>query len=99
MEPFRLVVKPGEYDPATVEAALRRAWNACAAVACPKCRAKPGEYCRNRNGSIWFVAQFHKPRQEAANTLAITRPVGIGGLSWAKCTGRITWSAQRIPTM
>lgn len=98
MELFRLAAKPSEHDPAT-EAALRRAWNACAAVPCPKCRAKPWEYCRNRSGGIWFVTQFHKPRQEAANTLAITRPVGIGGLRWAKCRERTAWSAQRIPPM
>ncbi|WP_405863539.1 hypothetical protein [Streptomyces sp. NBC_00005] len=45
------------------------------------------------------MTQFHKPRQEAANTLAITRPVGIGGLRWAKCRERTAWSAQRIPPM
>ncbi|WP_332010675.1 hypothetical protein [Streptomyces uncialis] len=100
MEFFRLVIKPSEHDPSTVEAALRRAWNACAEVGCPKpnCRAKPWEYCRNKLGGVWVVTQFHKPRQDAANTLDITRPVGIGGLRWARPTNySMEWASQRVP--
>lgn len=98
MDFFRLAAAPDERDPAAFDAALRRAWNACAAVACPKCRVAAWEHCRNRTAGVSHVAQFHKPRQDAANALDITRPVGIYGLGWAKFRS-VAWAGQRIPPM
>ncbi|WP_455567604.1 zinc finger domain-containing protein [Streptomyces anandii] len=99
MEYFTLVAKPTGHDPATIEAALRRAWNACAGVACPKCGVPPWQYCRNwTSGGPWYVTRFHRPRQDAAGAPEILAPVGIYGLSWAKGTGRFTWEGRRVPS-
>jgi len=80
MEYFTLAAKPTDQDAATIEAALGRAWNACAGVACSKCHVPPWQYCRNRTGGAWCVTRFHRPRQDAAAAPGILAPVGIYGL-------------------
>ncbi|WP_217144912.1 hypothetical protein [Streptomyces sp. AC627_RSS907] len=99
MKYFTLTTKPTGHDPSGVEAALRRAWNACAAVACPKCHVPPWQYCRDRTRGAWYVTRFHRPRQDAASASAILTPVGIHGLSRAKGTGVFTWDDRRVPTL
>ena len=96
MEYFTLPTPPSAEDPDAVQAELRRAWNACAAVACPKCLVAPWQYCRNRTGGELFVARFHKPRQDAAGAPAILAALGITGLSWAKQTGTHVWDERKI---
>ncbi|MGW4529105.1 zinc finger domain-containing protein [Amycolatopsis sp. NPDC004378] len=86
-------------DPAVVEAALRRAWNACAGVPCPKCGVAAGQYCRDKTRGSWWVTRFHRPRQDAAGARGILARVGIHGLSWAKGTGVFAWDDRRVPTM
>ncbi|WP_143765629.1 zinc finger domain-containing protein [Catenulispora acidiphila] len=81
---------------AEVEDALRRAWNACAVVACPKCHVAAGLYCRNSISRAWYVTRPHKPRQDLAAVATILEPVGIHGLSWAKGTGTFPWTGQRM---
>ena len=98
MEYFTLVSKRTSHDPAAVEAALRRAWNACVEVACPKCGVEPGRYCRNSTRGVWYVTRFHRPRQDAAGAPGILAPVGVYELSWAKGTGRFVWAERRAPT-
>jgi hypothetical protein len=96
---FTLAAPSTDQPQAEVEAALRRAWSACADVACPKCGVAAWQYCRNpmagRRG--WMVTRFHRPRQDAASAPAILSPVGIYGLSWAKGKGRFEWRGQRAP--
>ncbi|MGW1768835.1 zinc finger domain-containing protein [Streptomyces sp. NPDC002073] len=100
MEYFILPSDRTAHDPAVVEPALRRAWNACAAVACSKCGAGAGRYCRNRtSGGPWRVTRFHRPRQDAAGVPRILGPVGIHGLSWAKGTGSYTWDSRPVPEL
>lgn len=100
MEYFTLTAKPTTDNPVAVEAALRRAWNACAKTACPKCGVPAGQYCRNRSArSDWHVTRFHRPRQDAAGVPQILPLVGIYGLSWAKGKGRFLWDSRRVPTV
>jgi hypothetical protein len=96
MEFFTLASKPTGHDPAAVEAALREAWNACAATPCLKCRVPPGQYCKNRTAGTFLITRFHKPRQDAAGAPGLLAPVGIHGLSWAKGTGSHVWNGQVI---
>ncbi|AJP02660.1 hypothetical protein TU94_15360 [Streptomyces cyaneogriseus subsp. noncyanogenus] len=96
MEYFNLAVKPTGHDPATVEAALRRAWNACASVACLKCHVPPWQYCRNVTGGARYVTRFHRPRQDAAGAPALLAPVGIHGLGWARGRGSFLWDDRRL---
>lgn len=84
MEYFALDTEQSDADPTEVEAALRRAWNACAGVACTKCGVSAGQYCRNQTRGIWRVARFHRPRQDTADVPRILAAVNIRGLSWAK---------------
>ncbi|MFE9630106.1 hypothetical protein [Streptomyces sp. NPDC006463] len=88
---------PADHDSATTKAALRRAWNACAAKPCSKCGVTAWRYCRNRTGGVLYVTRFHRPRQDAAGSPAILRPVGINGLSWAKGKGVFVWDDRRVP--
>jgi hypothetical protein len=97
MEYFTFAAKPTGLDPAGIEAALCRAWNACAGVACSKCDVPPWQYCRNRTSGTWYVTRFHRPRQDAADASGILALVGIYGLSWAKGAGRFTWDSRRVP--
>ncbi|MFE5565982.1 hypothetical protein ACFQ68_13430 [Amycolatopsis japonica] len=98
MEYFSLSAKKATAEPAAVDLALRRAWNACAGVACSKCGVSAGQYCRNVAGGIPLVTRFHRPRQDAAGALKILARVGVRELSWAKAKGgRITWDDRRIP--
>lgn len=97
MEYFTLTAKPAGHDPAVVEATLRRAWNACAKIACSKCDAPSWQYCRNRTGGAWYGTRFHRPRQDAAGVPELLAPVGIRGLSWAKGVGRFSWDDRRVP--
>ncbi len=99
MDYFTLFAKPSAYDAASVDAALRRAWNACAGAACPKCRVPAGRYCRNLTGGAWYVTRFHRPRQDAADVPGILAPVGVHGLSWAKGTGSFAWDDRHVPTV
>lgn len=99
MEYFTLTAKPAGHDSATVEAALRRAWNACAEAACSKCGVAPWQYCRNWTAGAWYVTRFHRPRQDAAGAPKLLAPVGINGLSWAKGTGRFVWDDRRVPSV
>lgn len=100
MEYFTLATKPSGHDPATVEAALRQAWNACAGVACSKCSVAPWQYCRNRvSGGPWVVTRFHRPRQDVAGARGVLALVQVYGLSWAKCTGRFAWDSRRVPML
>ncbi|MFB7353479.1 zinc finger domain-containing protein [Streptomyces gardneri] len=95
MDYFTLPV-PASSDSTTVKAALRRAWNACAAVRCPKCGAAAWQYCRDRTGGVLYATRFHKPRQDAAGTPTILGAVGINGLSWARAKGRFVWDDRRV---
>ncbi|MFE2128633.1 zinc finger domain-containing protein [Streptomyces amritsarensis] len=97
MDYFTLPAKASADDVAATEAALRRAWNACAAVRCSKCGAAAGQYCRNRTGGTLYVTRFHRPRQDAAGAPEILRPVGINGLSWARAKGAFVWDGRRVP--
>ena len=98
VEYFTLAAKPATgYQQAAVDAALRRAWNACAAAACPKCGVPAWRYCRDRTAGALYVARFHRPRQDAAGVDGILPAVGINGLSWAKAAGRFAWDGRRIP--
>ncbi|MET9467696.1 hypothetical protein ABZY44_23420 [Streptomyces sp. NPDC006544] len=97
MEYFALTSKTTGHDPADVEPALRRAWDACAAVPCPKCHVAAGQYCRNPIRGIWYVTRFHKPRQTAADVPSMLGPVGVHGLSWARGTGVFAWDDRLIP--
>ena len=99
MEFFTLTAKPTDHDPATVEAALRQAWNACAEVPCSKCNVPSWQYCRNRTNGAWYVTRFHRPRQDMAGAPEILAAVGIFGLSWAKGTGRFAWDVHQVPAM
>ena len=86
-------------DPAVVDAALRRAWNACAGVPCSKCGVSAWQYCRDKTRGAWRVTRFHRPRQDAAGAPGILAQVGIHGLSWAKGNGVFAWDDRRVPTM
>lgn len=98
-EYFRLdATQVSGVDAATVEAALRNAWNACAGTACAKCGVPAWQYCRNRTRGELVVTRFHRPRQDAAEVPQILAPIGVRGLSWAKGTGVFTWDDRRIPT-
>ena len=96
MEYFTLTAKPTGQDVRTVDAALRRAWNACAGVACPKCDVPSWQYCRNWIRGAWSVTRFHRPRQDAAGAPEILAPLGIYGLSWARGTGAFRWDNRRV---
>jgi len=82
-----------------LDAALQAAWNACAAVACPKCGVAAWQYCRDRTAGVSYVARFHRARQDAAGAGGILRPLGINGLSWAKSAGRFAWDSRPIPVV
>ncbi|MGW2038707.1 zinc finger domain-containing protein [Streptomyces virginiae] len=97
MDYFTLPAKVSGHDAVAAEAALRQAWNACAAVHCSKCGAAAWQYCRNRTGGALYVTRFHRPRQDAAGAPEILRPVGINGLSWARGKGAFVWDGRRIP--
>lgn len=99
MEYFTLDAKPTGTDSATVDAAQRRAWNACAGMACSKCNVSAWQYCRNWTSGVWRVTRFHRPRQDAAGVPGILAPVGIHGLSWAKAKGGFEWDNRRVPTV
>ncbi|MFD8847647.1 hypothetical protein [Streptomyces sp. NPDC059604] len=98
MDFFTLPVPPGS-DPMVVEDALRQAWNACAAVYCPKCGVAAWQYCRNRTGGTLYVTRPHKPRQDAAGAPGILGPLGLNGLSWAKGKGIFVWDDRRVPEL
>ncbi|GAA3375552.1 hypothetical protein GCM10017750_13490 [Streptomyces racemochromogenes] len=97
MDYFTLPPKASGGNVAATEAALRRAWNACATVRCSKCGAAAWQYCRNRTGGTLYVTRFHRPRQDAAGAPEILRPVGINGLSWARGKGTFVWDGRRVP--
>lgn len=99
MNYFSLPMKSTGRDSSTVEAALRRAWNACAAVSCSKCGAAAWQYCRNRTAGSLHVARFDRPRQDAASTPVILSAVGINGLSWARGKGVFVWDDRRVPEL
>jgi hypothetical protein len=99
MEYFTLDAKPAGVDPDIVDAALRRAWNACAAVACPKCGVPARQYCRNWTAGSWRITRFHRPRQDAAGVPEILTPVGVRGLGWAKGKGGFSWVDRHVPTV
>ncbi|MFD8494946.1 hypothetical protein [Amycolatopsis sp. NPDC059657] len=99
-EYFGLDTKKASGEPAVVDAALRRAWNACAGMACSKCGVPAWQYCRNSTRGTLLVTRFHRPRQEAAGALKILAKVGIRELSWAKVrAGGIKWDDRRVPTL
>lgn len=100
VEYFTLAQNPtAEHQQPAVDNAVRRAWNACAAVACPKCGVAAWQYCRDRTAGISYVARFHRARQDAAGADSILRPIGVNGLSWAKGTGRFAWDGRRVPAV
>lgn len=99
MEYFTLDTTQSSVDTATVEAALRRAWNACAGVPCTKCGVPAGQYCRNRTRGTLWITRFHRPRQDAAGARDVLAAVDIHGLSWAKGKGRFAWDDRRIPAV
>lgn len=99
MDYFHLPVASAVEDPVGAKAALKRAWNACAQVPCPKCYVAKGQYCHNGPRGSWRVTRFHRPRQDDAGVPSILGPVGIHGLSWAKGKGSFPWDDRRIPTV
>lgn len=97
MEYFTLPTPIAAEDPAATQVALRRAWNACAAISCPKCHVAPWQYCCDRTDGILFVTRFHKPRQVHSGASVMLALIGIRGLSWAKRTGMHVWDERRVP--
>lgn len=95
MEYFTLTAKPTDQDAHAIDAALRRAWNACAGVACPKCHVPSWQYCRKWSHGAWFVTRYHRPRQDAAGAPQVLARMAIRGLSWAKGTGAFRWDNRR----
>ncbi|MEV7122225.1 hypothetical protein [Kitasatospora griseola] len=80
-------------------AAIRRAYIACAATRCTKCRAEAGQHCRNRVAGAEYNALFHKPRQVESGASAILKAVGIGGLTWLPRPGLIKWDGSPMPEL
>ncbi|MEU5852741.1 MFS transporter [Saccharopolyspora shandongensis] len=69
-----------------------------AGVHCAKCGVPAGQYCRNWTRGSWWVARFHRPRQDAADVDRVLAPVGIRRLSWAKGTGAFARDTRPTPT-
>lgn len=80
-------------------AAVRRAYLACVETGCTKCRAEPGQHCRNRVAGVEYNALFHKPRQVDAGATGILKSVGIGGLTWLPRPGLVRWDGSRMPDL
>lgn len=99
MDYFVFTAAVSGQGPQAVRAAQRQAWNACSQIACPKCRVRPGQYCRDRVAGKAILARFHKPRQDAADAPSVLGPVGINGLSWSRVRGQHAWSEDEIPQL
>ncbi|MFD0396935.1 hypothetical protein ACFVHI_02495 [Kitasatospora sp. NPDC127121] len=88
--------KATEVTTLDVEAALARAWRACAETGCPQCGVEAWQYCRNEIKGAMYAFRFHRGRQDAAGVRAILKPVGLPDKHWQNGVGRWEWDERLL---